>query len=33
MIRLFELEKINRKAASFDLEKCTWLNGEYMRAN
>ncbi len=29
MIRLFELEKINRKAASFDLEKCTWLNGEY----
>ncbi|HEX8280070.1 MAG TPA: glutamate--tRNA ligase family protein [Chthoniobacterales bacterium] len=29
MISLFELEKINRKAASFDLEKCTWLNGEY----
>ena len=31
MINLFELEKINRKAASFDLEKCTWLNGEYAR--
>jgi len=31
MISLFELEKINRKAASFDLEKCTWLNGEYAR--
>ena len=31
MITLFELEKINRKAASFDLEKCTWLNGEYAR--
>ena len=23
--------KINRKNASFDLEKCTWLNGEYVR--
>jgi glutamyl-tRNA synthetase len=31
MVTLFELEKINRKAASFDLEKCTWLNGEYAR--
>ncbi|HEV3409666.1 MAG TPA: glutamate--tRNA ligase family protein [Chthoniobacterales bacterium] len=30
-VRLFELEKINRKSAHFDLEKCTWLNGEYMR--
>jgi glutamyl-tRNA synthetase len=29
--RLFELEKINRKNASFDLAKCTWLNGEYVR--
>ncbi len=29
--RLFELEKINRKAAVFDLEKCAWLNGEYAR--
>lgn len=32
VIRLFELEKINRKAAVFDLEKCTWLNGEYAHA-
>ena len=31
VVRLFELEKINRKNASFDLEKCTWLNGEYAR--
>ncbi|CAN5553546.1 glutamate--tRNA ligase [soil metagenome] len=31
MIGRFELEKVNRKAASFDLEKCIWLNGEYAR--
>ncbi len=31
VVRLFELGKINRKNASFDLEKCTWLNGEYVR--
>src|SRR3954451_21852234 len=31
VVRLFELDKINRKSAHFDLEKCTWLNGEYMR--
>jgi glutamyl-tRNA synthetase len=31
VVRLFELEKINRKSAHFDLEKCTWLNGEYLR--
>lgn len=31
VIRIFDLEKINRKAAAFDLEKCTWLNGEYAR--
>ena len=31
VISLFELEKINRKSAHFDLEKCTWLNGEYAR--
>lgn len=29
--RLFELEKIHRKNAAFDLDKCTWLNGEYVR--
>jgi len=31
VIQLFDLGKINRKNASFDLEKCSWLNGEYMR--
>ncbi len=31
VVRLFELEKINRKNALFDLDKCTWLNGEYAR--
>ncbi|MGI8482568.1 MAG: glutamate--tRNA ligase [Chthoniobacterales bacterium] len=29
--RLFDLAKINRKNAAFDLEKCVWLNGEYVR--
>nr|MBA3609350.1 glutamate--tRNA ligase [Chthoniobacterales bacterium] len=29
VVRLFDLEKIHRKNASFDLTKCTWLNGEY----
>ncbi len=32
VVRLFELEKVNRKNAAFDLEKCTWLNGEYAHA-
>src|SRR5712691_1235495 len=31
VVRLFELEKIHHKNASFDLAKCTWLNGEYVR--
>jgi glutamyl-tRNA synthetase len=31
VVRLFDLEKINRKSAHFDLEKCIWLNGEYTR--
>jgi glutamyl-tRNA synthetase len=31
VVRLFELEKIHRKNSSFDLAKCTWLNGEYVR--
>jgi len=31
VVRLFELEKIHRKNATFDLAKCTWLNGEYTR--
>jgi len=29
--RLFDLDKINRKNAAFDLDKCMWLNGEYVR--
>jgi glutamyl-tRNA synthetase len=31
VVRIYELGKINRKSAVFDLEKCTWLNGEYVR--
>jgi len=31
VVRLFELEKIHHKNASFDLDKCTWLSGEYAR--
>ncbi|MGH7936336.1 MAG: glutamate--tRNA ligase, partial [Chthoniobacterales bacterium] len=31
VVSLFELEKIHRKDAAFDLAKCTWLNGEYVR--
>ena len=31
VVKLFELEKIHRKNAHFDLDKCTWLNGEYLR--
>jgi len=27
----FELSGVNRKNAAFDLDKCTWLNGEYMK--
>jgi glutamyl-tRNA synthetase len=31
VVKLFELEKVHRKNATFDLTKCTWLNGEYVR--
>ena len=31
VVELFALEKVNRKNASFDLDKCSWLNGEYLR--
>ncbi len=31
IIRLFDLDKINRKNASFDIDKLIWLNGEYVR--
>ena len=30
VIRLFDPAKINRKAAHFDLEKCNWLNWQYV---
>jgi glutamyl-tRNA synthetase len=30
VIRLFELEKVNRRNAAFDLNKCYWLNGQYI---
>ena len=32
VVRLFEPEKINRKAAQFDIEKCQWLNWQYLAA-
>src|SRR5215470_13945261 len=31
VLRLFELEKVHRRNAHFDLQKCIWLNGEYAR--
>jgi glutamyl-tRNA synthetase len=30
VVKLFELEKINRRNAAFDLNKCFWLNGQYI---
>ncbi len=30
VVQIFELEKINRRGASFDLDKCFWLNGQYI---
>jgi glutamyl-tRNA synthetase len=30
VVELFELEKINRRNAAFDLDKCFWLNGQYI---
>ena len=32
IVRLFEPVKINRKAAQFDIEKCNWLNWQYLAA-
>ncbi len=29
---LFDLEKVNRRNASFDADKCFWLNGQYIAA-
>ena len=31
VVKMFDLAKVHRKNAAFDLEKCTWLNGEYLR--
>jgi glutamyl-tRNA synthetase len=30
IIQLFDLEKVNRRNASFDLDKCFWLNWQYI---
>ncbi|HWL52518.1 MAG TPA: glutamate--tRNA ligase [Chthoniobacteraceae bacterium] len=32
IISLFELTGINRRNASFDLDKCFWINGQYLLA-
>jgi glutamyl-tRNA synthetase len=31
IVQIFDLAKVHRKNAAFDLEKCAWLNGEYLR--
>jgi glutamyl-tRNA synthetase len=30
IIGLFELKNINRRSAGFDLDKCFWMNGQYL---
>jgi glutamyl-tRNA synthetase len=30
VIELFDLKKVNRRNAAFDLDKCSWLNGQYV---
>ena len=30
IVQLFDLEKVNRKNAHFDIDKCVWLSGQYM---
>ncbi|SRR5579862_7133997 len=30
VISLFDLAKVNRRNAAFDLDKCYWLNGQYL---
>jgi glutamyl-tRNA synthetase len=30
VVQLFDLTKINRRNAAFDLDKCYWLNGQYV---
>jgi len=31
VIQLFDLAKVNRRNAAFDLDKCYWLNGQYIQ--
>jgi glutamyl-tRNA synthetase len=30
IVQIFDLSKVNRKNAHFDIDKCVWLNGQYM---
>jgi glutamyl/glutaminyl-tRNA synthetase len=30
VIQIFDLTKVNRRNAAFDLDKCYWLNGQYI---
>jgi glutamyl-tRNA synthetase len=30
VVELFELKQINRRNAAFDLDKCFWINGQYL---
>ena len=30
IVKLFELKNINRRSAGFDLDKCFWMNGQYL---
>ncbi len=30
IVRLFDLPQINRRSAGFDLDKCFWMNGQYL---
>ena len=30
IINIFELKNINRRSAGFDLDKCFWMNGQYL---
>jgi glutamyl-tRNA synthetase len=32
VVSLFELNQINRRNAAFDLDKCFWINGQYLLA-
>lgn len=32
VVRLFSLERVNKTAAIYDVEKLTWMNGQYLRA-